>query len=121
MAKLNKAQASARKALDAAKRLFTGRGGKSADASGESAPAEVSAPAPASAPAEVSAPVTEQAAPAPASAPAAEPVDAPAEDEAASADLSSMTVPALRALARERNLTGYSRMTKAQLVELLSS
>ncbi|MAP63422.1 MAG: Rho termination factor, partial [Microbacterium sp.] len=37
-----------------------------------------------------------------------------------SPDLASLTVPQLRARARDEGRTGYSRMTKAQLVDLLS-
>ena len=37
-----------------------------------------------------------------------------------SVDLHAMKVPELRALAKERKLTRYSKMRKAELIELLS-
>ena len=36
-------------------------------------------------------------------------------------DYSSMTVVELRALCKERGITGYSSMNKSQLIEVLSS
>ena len=57
--------------------------------------------------------------PAPASAPNAETI-ARIAAEAAPTNLEKLTVVALRQLAKERGMTGYSRLPKAMLVDLLS-
>lgn len=41
------------------------------------------------------------------------------EEENSSIDYEGMTVPELRDLAKERELTGYSALTKAELIKLL--
>lgn len=66
------------------------------------------------------APVKEKAAPAPAAAPKAEAPKAAAKAETASNDLQSMTVGQLKEMAKDKGITGYSSMKKAELIEALS-
>jgi hypothetical protein len=56
-----------------------------------------------------------------ADAPADESVEQAEPEEPATASLESFTVAQLRARARDEGRTGYSRLTKQQLIALLSS
>ena len=63
---------------------------------------------------------TDAPAPSTAAAEASAETTAPVSSTAADASLAELTVAQLRARAREAGRTGYSRLTKAQLIDLLS-
>jgi hypothetical protein len=98
-AKAKDAAARLRKATEAALAKVERKAARRADAD-----ANIAEPEPDAAPEPISA--------------APEPTGTPGP--AASDDLSSLTVARLRARARDEGRTGYSRMTKAQLVALLT-